>query len=63
MYVASNSGALLGLHVKWPIFIYDCDQIWSVSTDFLGRPQYQISRKSPSESRVDTVDKRTDTPS
>jgi len=36
----------LGLYVKFPVLLSDCSKIWSFSTDFRGRSQFQISRKS-----------------
>ena len=36
----------LGLHVKFPIFMPDFNQIWDFSTYFHVSPQHQISLKS-----------------
>jgi hypothetical protein len=44
--VAGNDQMYLVLQVKYPIFLPDFNQIWTSSTDFRGRPQYQISRKT-----------------
>jgi hypothetical protein len=42
----SPTTMLLGLHVKFPIFLSDFNQIWSFLTVFHRDPDYQMSRKS-----------------
>jgi len=34
------------LHVKFPMFLPDFNQIWIFATNFHRSPQYQVSRKS-----------------
>jgi hypothetical protein len=46
IYDAGKSKMYIGLHVKWPKFFPDFNQIWNLYTDFHRNPQYQISRKS-----------------
>jgi hypothetical protein len=43
--VAGNSKTFLVVHVKYSIFLSDCNHIWN-STDLHRISQYQISRKS-----------------
>jgi len=56
----------IGLHVKYPLFLSDFNETWSLWTDFQKTLKYQISRKSlhwkPScsmrmDGRVDRHDK------
>jgi len=43
IYFAHNSNQCLCDHVKYPIFLSDCSQIWYVWTDFHKSPQYESS--------------------
>jgi hypothetical protein len=38
--------ACLGIHGKYPLFLFDFNQIWILSTDFIRSFQFQVSRKS-----------------
>jgi hypothetical protein len=46
IYVASNNGAYLGVYIKYPIFLSDCNKICTFLTGFLKSLQYQILWKS-----------------
>jgi hypothetical protein len=46
IHVAGNSKTNLNLHVKCPIPLSDCNQIWSFSAGFHEGAQYQISGES-----------------
>ena len=52
--VAGNNKTCLGLQVQCPIFLSDCNRIWTLSTDSHKGPQYQISWKCVSGSRGGT---------
>jgi hypothetical protein len=45
-YVAGNNIPYLGLHVKFPMFLTNCNQKWIFATGFNGSCQYEILRKS-----------------
>lgn len=46
LYVAGNNKIYSDLHVKWPIFLLNFNQIWTSWTDFHESPQYKILRES-----------------
>jgi hypothetical protein len=46
IYVATNDKSCLSLHVKFPVFLSDVDQMWDFMKDFHKCFQYQIWRKS-----------------
>jgi hypothetical protein len=43
--VAYNNKTYWCLLTKWPIFLSDCNHVWTSCTDFHKSHQYQISRK------------------
>ena len=41
-YVAGNNKMYIGVHVKCPLFLPDCNQMWFFSKGFHKSSQYQI---------------------
>ena len=48
LYTAIGSIKLLGLYVKYPTFLPDCNQIWSLSEDLSKRLSSTVGRVAQS---------------
>ena len=44
--IAGNNGRFLGIHVKYPIFLHDLNQIWNFLTEVHASLQHKTLRKS-----------------
>jgi hypothetical protein len=53
-FVAGSDKTYFGLHVNWPIFSSDSNNVCRITTDFYEGPQYKITLNLSSGSREDT---------